>query len=139
MLQRNIFSYSLSFQDQNLGAMIGLSKERDRLYCLETPSKLNITKNESTLSFLSEHHLSNKEKVWLHHRRLGHPSFRTLRILFPSLFRGLDVEHFHCDVCELAKHKRATFPTSDKRSSVPFNLIHSDIWSPSTIPNIFEA
>ena len=31
------------------------------------------------------------------------------------------------------------FPISNKRSSSPFFLIHSDIWGPSTIPNILRS
>lgn len=42
-------------------------------------------------------------------------------------------------MCELAKHKRVSFPVSNKRSSIPFYLIHSDIWGPSPIPNITGA
>jgi hypothetical protein len=41
-------------------------------------------------------------------------------------------------VCELAKHKRASFPISNKRSSILFYLIHNDIWGP-TIPNVSGA
>ena len=43
------------FQDQDLGKMIGLAKEWNELYYLETPSK-------SFISFLSNHHIFNKEK-----------------------------------------------------------------------------
>ena len=75
----------------------------------------------------------------LHHRRLGHPSFRTIQILFPSLFQNLDEKHFHCDVCELAKHKHVSFPISNKKSSAPFSLVHSGIWGPYAVPNISGA
>lgn len=54
----------------------------------------------------------------------------------PSLFKGLDSENFHCDVCQLAKYRCLSFPINNKRSSIPFALIHSSIWCPSTIPNI---
>ena len=37
----------------------------------------------------------------------------------------------------MAKHTRVSFPISNKRSFHPFHLIHSDIWGPSTIPNVF--
>ncbi|PSS19429.1 Endonuclease [Actinidia chinensis var. chinensis] len=100
--------------------MIGRAKEGDGLYYLDTLSNLSFSKGKSSVSFLSECYSSNKEKIWLHHRRLGHPSFNTLKILFPSLFKGLDIEFFRCDVCEFAKHKRVPFPISNKRSSVPF-------------------
>ena len=46
---------------------------------------------------------------------------------------------FHCETPELAKHTRVSFPISNKRSSHPFHLIHSDIWGPSTIPIVFGA
>ena len=91
------------FQDQDLGKMIGLAKERNMLYYLEIPSELSV-------SFLFEHHFFNKRKIRLHHHRLGHLSFITLKILFPSLFRKLDVENFLCD-----------------------------IWGPSSVPNISRA
>ena len=91
-----------------MGKMIGLAKERNGLYYLETPSK-------SSILFLFEYYLFNKEKIWLHHHRLGYPSFRTLKILSFSLFRKLSVESFHCNVCEFAKHKSSTFPTNNKR------------------------
>ena len=39
----------------------------------------------------------------------------------------------------MEKHTRVSFPISNKRSSHPFHLIHSDIWGPSTIPNVSGA
>ena len=89
------------FQDQDLGKRIGLAKEQNRLYYLEIPS-------ESSVFFLSKHHLLNEKKNWLHHHRLGHLSFQTLKLLFPSLFNKLNVESFYCDVCELAKTQAFT-------------------------------
>ena len=85
-----------------------------------------ISPSKSTVSLLSEYHIF-KEKFWLHHRRLEHLSFRTFKILFPFLFGKLNVESSHCEVCELVKHKRSTFLVSNKKSSKPFHLIHSDI------------
>lgn len=88
------------------------------------------------MSFLST---PDKDVIWLYHLCFGHPSFRVLQIMFPYLFKNLDVSIFHCDICKLAKHKRVTFPISNKRSCIPFQLIHSDIWGPFTIPNIYGA
>ena len=56
--------------------------------------------------------------------------------MFPTLFSGLDITNFHYNVRDCAKHTRVSFPISNKRSSHPFHLIHSDKWGPSTIPNI---
>ena len=59
--------------------------------------------------------------------------------MFPYLFQISDISEFHCETCELAKHSRVSFPISNKRSSHPFHLILSDIWGPSTIPNVSGA
>ena len=91
------------------------------------------------LSLLSESLGSHNKDIWLCHYRLGHPSFSTLKIMFPSLFQGLDIGVFHCDDCEFAKHKRVSFPISNNRMSIPFSLVHSDVWGPSNISNISGA
>ena len=129
----NVIFYPTHYvlQDQHLGKIIGLATIWNGLHYLETPSK-------SFVSLLYDHHLLI-EKIWLHHHRLGHPSFRTLKILFPSLFRKLDVESIHSEVCKLAKHKRSTFSINNKRSLEPFHLIHSDISGPSLVPNIYGS
>lgn len=59
--------------------------------------------------------------------------------MFPSLFEGLENKHLHCDVCDFAKHKRVSFTISNKRSSVLFYLIHSDVLGPSNILNILGS
>ena len=59
--------------------------------------------------------------------------------MFPHLFQGLNIFEFHCKTCELVKHTRVSFPISNKRSSHPLHLIHSDIWGPSIIPNVSGA
>ena len=55
--------------------------------------------------------------------------------MFPTLFKGLDIQSFHGDICDYAKYAHVSFPISNKRSS-PIFLIHNDIWGPSTILNI---
>ena len=70
------------FQEQGSGRRIGLAKKRNGLYHLESSQK---TSNNLTLSFLSS---SNKDTIWLYHLRLGHPSFRVLKVMFPHLFQG---------------------------------------------------
>ena len=56
--------------------------------------------------------------------------------MFHGLFKRFDLGQFHCDVCELAKHKCVSFPISNTRVSIPFTLIHSDVWGPSIVHNI---
>ncbi|KAL5787125.1 hypothetical protein ACOSP7_004074 [Xanthoceras sorbifolium] len=130
----NVVFYSSDcvFQDQGSGKRIGLAKEINGLYYLETPNNPNSMKNGLSLSFLSESTL-NKDKLWFYHLRLGHPSVGTLKVMFPSLFKNLGAENFYCDICEFAKHKRVFFPISNKRSFVSFYLVHSDIWGSSNV------
>ena len=74
-----------------------------------------------------------KSEIWLWHRRLGHGSFGYLKKLFPSLIVKFDVSSFCCDVCELAKIHHASFPLSLNKSTIPFMVIHSDVWGPSKV------
>ena len=62
-----------------------------------------------------------------------------VKSLFPHLFSKVYVESFHCDVCQFAKSHRATYSPSDTRSVEPFDLVHSDVWGPSSISNISGA
>jgi transposase InsO family protein len=129
------------FQERSTKRMIGRAEARGGLYYLDNPSRQDRAHNLSlsSIASLSDVSESRKDKILLYHRRLGHPSFQVLKLMFPSLFKGVMIEHFHCDVCELAKHKRASFPISNTRALTPFSLIHSDIWGPSTVVNISGA
>ena len=113
--------------------MIGHAREKDGLHYLEAPSNPNRTENNLPRSFISEI-VSNKAKIWLHHRRLGHPSFNVLKILFLLLFKGIDVESLYCDICEFVKHCHVSFPISNNRTFVHFSLIYSDIWGSLLFP-----
>lgn len=73
---------------------------------------------------------------------LGHPAIHLLvhlKTCFPLLFKSVDVDSLHCDVCESAKHHWVSFPLSNTRLSTPFVLVHSDIWAPYKVPNILGA
>ncbi|GMI89878.1 hypothetical protein HRI_002657100 [Hibiscus trionum] len=126
------------FQEQETKKMIGRAKEINGLYYLENLGGQVRILNTPPSSFLSNS-TNNKDQIWLHHLRLGHPPFKLLKTMFPSLCKTLDVEELHCDVCELAKHKRSSFPASNNRTNIPFSLIHSDVWGPSSVPNITGA
>lgn len=100
-----------AFQDQCSRRKIGLAKERNGLYYLATPNASEKVMNKASSSFLSS---SNKDTIWLHHFRLGHPSFRVLDkmvkvgnlVIFIVMFVRLQDIHV----------------------SHPFDLVYSDIW-----------
>jgi len=59
--------------------------------------------------------------------------------MFPDLFKGVDINIFHCDVCELSKHHQVFYAISNKLSSSLFSLVHYDVWWPSRVPNCSGA
>ena len=74
------------------------------------------------------------ESLYQWHRRLGHPSFGVLAYLFPKLSSKCKKEEFLCEPCELAKHKRSSYPSKNKRSFTRFSTIHTDVWGPFRHP-----
>lgn len=69
----------------------------------------------------------------------GHASFRYLKKLFLSLFTKVDTSCFKCDVCELAKSHRISFPVQLHKSPFPFMIIHSNIWGPYKVSILGES
>ncbi|XP_078437813.1 uncharacterized protein LOC144708393 [Wolffia australiana] len=75
-------------------------------------------------------------RLHLTHQRLRHPSFAILKRLFPTLFVGLDPKTIVCEACQLAKHRRSSFPSSQSHTSTPLLRIHSDVWGPAPKPSL---
>ncbi|KAM1494901.1 hypothetical protein ACFXTO_029686 [Malus domestica] len=40
---------------------------------------------------------------------------------------------FKCETCVMDKSHRASFPVSDSKATLPFDLIHSDVWGPAKV------
>jgi hypothetical protein len=58
-----------------------------------------------------------------------------MRKTMPSFFVGIDESSLHCETCVLAKSHRVNYPLSlSNKSSMPFEIIHSDVWGPSREP-----
>ena len=71
--------------------------------------------------------MQDMRHLW--HRRIGHPSDKTLKCIFE--FSNLDCSN--CEVCKFAKHTRLPFVTSNSKSSTIFELVHSDVWGPAPV------
>ena len=122
------------FKDIRTRQTIGCGVMRGKLYYLDLVSKSS-DKLRQALTMDGSEGEKKKSETWLWHQRLGHASFGYLKKLFPSLFVKFDVSSFRCDVCELAKSHRASFPLSLNKSPVPFMVIHSDVWGSSKVTN----
>lgn len=83
-------------------------------------------------------HIIYNERVSLWHARLGHSSPPILRSLIPTFFSSSDHIYFQCETCQLSKHCRTFFPSSsNKKSKIPFYIIHSDVWGPAPVISVF--
>ena len=69
-----------------------------------------------------------ESKLW--HRRLAHLHPAAMR----SLIGGFINDDIQCDVCVQAKHKQKFIRTMVKRTTTPYELVHSDICGPFAIP-----
>ena len=116
------------FQDLGSGKTIGNAREIKGLYYFDDGAireeQVQVAKKVSSVL----------DEIRLWHWRLGHPNFPYL--LFPSLFKNINMSQFNCEVYELAKHQRSVFRDHPYKKSAPFTLIHSDIWCPSRVPNL---
>ena len=121
------------FQAMDSGRRIGSAEESAGLYFL----RVNNEEQSRGRSYVAR---SAKEdnNVMLWHYRLGHPNFVYLRQMLPSIFNKSS-EIFQCEICQLAKHARNSYPTQPYKSSKPFALVHSDVWGPSRIKTITGA
>ncbi|KAK8954800.1 hypothetical protein KSP39_PZI002048 [Platanthera zijinensis] len=111
------------FQDLTTKRTFGYGRERDGLYQLDLPPQTSppVLPPPSTAA-------ATTSSLW--HARLGHANPKIVSSLFPSV----SFEHpFQCDVCQLSKHTRTSYPVSISRSSAPFEIVHSDVWGPAPI------
>ncbi|KAJ9704129.1 hypothetical protein PVL29_005425 [Vitis rotundifolia] len=111
------------FQDLSSGKTIGSAKEREGLYYFDETDVLG--QCPPTVCNSASYPKDSELLLW--HKRMGHPSFQYLKHLFSSLCSNKTLLDFQCEVCELAKHHRASFPKSKYKPSIPFTLIHSDL------------
>lgn len=111
------------FQDMATKRTIGLGHENNGLYILDSSSSVATSAIKGNTS-------SIPDELSLWHRRLGHLSFPVIRKMFPHIsFLSLDI---FCEPYQLIKHCKSTYPNSiNKKSSVPFSLVHSNVWGPA--------
>ncbi|RVW50306.1 Retrovirus-related Pol polyprotein from transposon TNT 1-94 [Vitis vinifera] len=114
---------------------IGCGIKQGKLYYLDLQSK---DSNKLQQALMADGYEGEKKKseIWLWHRHLRHASFGYLKKLFSSLFAKSDISGFRCDICELAKSHRVSFPLILNKSPLPFMVIHFDVWGPSKVPTL---
>ena len=63
------------------------------------------------------------EDYWLLHERVRHPGFHHLRKLYLDLGNSLDFSKLKCEICELAKNQRVSYPIGGKSNKILFSVI----------------
>ena len=68
--------------------------------------------------------------IW--HPRPGHQSISRLSALKDvlSLYSSMLNKTRSCEICSLAKQKQLSFESHNNRTSINFDMIHADVWSP---------
>ena len=81
--------------------------------------------------------ISSISSLSLWQARLGHASSSRVQELASRSLLGLvSIENFECVSCQLGKQSALPFNTNESISTNIFELIHSDVWGPSSISNI---
>ena len=77
----------VSFRTRIRGRGLDMLENRVASTTFKNRNQSSRIKGSFSQSFLSESSLSNKEKVWLHHRRLGHLLLELLKLYFLPYLR----------------------------------------------------
>ena len=98
--------------------------------------KLNVPVVAASSVDLSSFRLSSSSSsFYLWHSRLGHVSVSRLKYLASTRKLGDLQTHdiSDCSGCKLAKFSALPFYRSISFSLAPFDLVHSDVWGPSSV------
>ena len=111
---------------------IGSAKICSGLYLLKCDMPLKRqTHNKIYVPFkglLALNFLVNKDSaIMLWHYHHGHPNFMYLKKLVPSLFTNKSLQSFKCEISQLSKHIRSSYPIISYKPSHPFAMIYSDV------------
>lgn len=66
---------------------------------------------------------------------MGHMSIPYIKYLFPIFFSFVSSLDIDCEVCQLSKHVKNSYPLSNYKSSISFSIVHVDVWglAPTTM------
>ena len=131
---RIIFDYfGCSVKDPRMGQELGTNPRVGHMFPVDNlhlPLVAHISVAAaaavSSISFLA---------LW--HAQLGHASSSRVQELDSRSLLGLvAIENFECVSCQLGKQPVLPFNTNESISTDIFELIHSDIWGPSSVSSI---
>ena len=132
-----IFDYSgCIVQDLKTGQELGTGPRVGRMFPVEN-FRLPLV---APVSVATAATISSVPSLALWHARLGHASSSRVQQLASIGLLGLvSTENFDCVSCRLGKQPALPFNTSELIFTDIFDLIHSDIWGPSSVSSIGES
>lgn len=127
---------SCFFQDLVSNQIKAMSTRESGLYRFNSVSSISSSTNNSDTSLVHNTITSTvKTSVELVHARLGHKSASELKHVIVSIL-GHNNCDFTCEACVFGKHHKLPYPVSDSITSVPFELIHVDLWGKYRRPSL---
>ena len=131
---RIIFDYSgCIVQDPRTGQELGTGPRVGRTFPM-TNLRLPLV---APISVAAAAAISSIPSLTLWHARLGHASSsRVQELASRGLLGSVSTENFDCVSCQLGKQPALPFNTSESIFTDSFDLIHSDIWGPSSVSSI---
>ena len=106
-------AFGFSVKDLQTRRVILRSNSSDGLYTVPATPQANLVTSTD---------------LW--HHRLGHPGAAALHLLRHNNSISCNKSaHTLCHSCQLGKHVRLPFGNSSSVSSLPFELIHCDVWT----------
>ena len=116
-------------QDPQTGQIIGTARKVGRLFEL-----ISLHLPSSHLFAPTVSGMSPSSSLALWHSRLGHASIsRVKELASMGLLGSVSIENFDCMPCQIGKQTALPFNNSVSHALSSFDLIHSDVWGPSSI------
>ena len=118
-------------QDPRIGQELGIGPRVGRMFPVENlylppVAPMSVAVVVSSLPSLT---------LW--HSRLGHaPSSRVQQLASKGMLGSVSKDNFDCTLCQLGKQPALPFNNSESISNSIFELIHSDVWGPSSVASI---
>ena len=120
-------------QDPRTGQELGTGPRVGRMFLVDN-LRLPLV---APVSVAAATAISSIPSLALWHARLGHASSsRVQQLASRGLLGSVSTENFDCVSCQLEKQPALPFNSSESISIDIFDLIHSDIWGPSSVSSI---